>query len=128
MKFGWRLFAGIALFYGIVSVVYGLWAKEVVGIVALILSTCLSILIGFYFWFTNKRIGSTLPEYNLQGEIADRAGEQGFFSPHSWWPLVVALFATLTGLGLILGWWLALIGATALLISIMGWSMQYERH
>lgn len=127
MKFGWRLFAGIALFYGIVSVVYGLWAKEVVGIVALILSTCLSILIGFYFWFTNRRIGSILPEDNLQGEIADRAGEQGFFSPHSWWPLVVALFATLTGLGLILGWWLALIGATALLISIMGWSMQYER-
>jgi len=117
MKFGWRLFGGIALFYAIVTVVYALWAKEVVGIVALILSTCLAILIGFYFWFTDRRVGATLPE----------EGEQGFFSPHSWWPFVVSLFATLTGLGLILGWWFTLIGATALMISIMGWSLQYER-
>jgi hypothetical protein len=127
MKFGWRLFGGIALFYGIVTVVYALWSKEVVGSVALVLSTCLAILIGFYFWFTDRRVGGTLPEDNLEGEIADRAGEQGFFSPHSWWPFVVSLFATLTGLGLILGWWFTLIGATALMISIMGWSLQYER-
>ncbi len=127
MKFGWRLFVGISLFYGITTVIYALWAKEVVGIVALILSTCLAALIGFYFWFTDRRLGSTLPEDNLDGEIADRAGEQGFFSPHSWWPFVVALFATITGLGLILGWWMTLIGVAALMISIMGWSMQYER-
>lgn len=127
MKFGWRLFGGIALFYGIVTVVYALWSKEVVGSVALVLSTCLAILIGFYFWFTDRRVRGTLPEDNLEGEIADRAGEQGFFSPHSWWPFMVSLFATLTGLGLILGWWFTLIGATALLISIMGWSLQYER-
>lgn len=127
MKFGWRLFGGIALFYGIVTVVYALWSKEVVGSVALVLSTCLAILIGFYFWFTDRRVGGTLPEDNLEGEIADRAGEQGFFSPHSWWPFMVSLFATLTGLGLILGWWFTLIGVTALLISIMGWSLQYER-
>ncbi|MFM8254517.1 MAG: cytochrome c oxidase subunit 4 [Actinomycetota bacterium] len=128
MKFGWQLFAGIALFYGVTTVVYGLWAEEVVGIVALILSTCLAALIAFYFWFTNRRLGATLPEDNLEGEIADRAGEQGFFSPHSWWPLTVALFATITALGLILGWWMTLIGAAALMISIMGWSMQYERN
>ncbi|NBR93262.1 MAG: cytochrome c oxidase subunit 4 [Actinobacteria bacterium] len=127
MKFGWRLFVGIAAFYGLVTVIYGLWAKEVVGIVALILSTCLSLLIGFYFWFTDRRLGATLPEDNLQGEIADRAGEQGFFSPHSWWPFVVALFASLTGLGLILGWWFTLIGASALMLAIMGWSLEYER-
>ena len=114
MKFGWRLFGGIALFYGIVTVVYALWSKEVVGSVALVLSTCLAILIGFYFWFTDRRVGGTLPEDNLEGEIADRAGGQGFFSPHSWWPFVVSLCATLTGLGLILGWWFTLIGATAL--------------
>ena len=47
MKFGWRLFVGISLFYGITTVIYALWAKEVVGIVALILSTCLAALIGF---------------------------------------------------------------------------------
>ena len=86
MKFGWRLFAGIAVFYGITTAVYALWSHEVVGTVALILSTCLALLIAFYFWFTDRRLGATLPEDNLEGEIADRAGEQGFFSPHSWWP------------------------------------------
>ena len=127
MKFGWRLFAGIAVFYGIITAVYALWSHEVVGTVALILSTCLALLIAFYFWFTDRRLGATLPEDNLEGEIADRAGEQGFFSPHSWWPLLIGIFATITGLGLLLGWWLAVIGIGALLISIMGWSMQYER-
>ena len=127
MKFGWRLFAGIAVFYGATTAVYALWSHEVVGTVALILSTCLALLIAFYFWFTDRRLGATLPEDNLEGEIADRAGEQGFFSPHSWWPLLIGIFATITGLGLLLGWWLAVIGIGALLISIMGWSMQYER-
>ena len=127
MKFGWRLFAGIAVFYGIITAVYALWSHEVVGTVALILSTCLALLIAFYFWFTERRLGATLPEDNLEGEIADRAGEQGFFSPHSWWPLLIGIFATITGLGLLLGWWLAVIGIGALLISIVGWSMQYER-
>ena len=126
MKFGWRLFAGIALFYGLTTVIYGLWAKEVVGTVALVLSTCLAALIGFYFWFTNRRLGSTLPEDNLEGEIADRAGEQGFFSPHSWWPLWVSFSVMVCGMGLIVGWWLTLIGIGFLLVTVLGFVLEYE--
>jgi hypothetical protein len=47
-------------------------------------------MVGYYVWFTDRRIGVTLPEDNLQGEIADSAGELGFYSPHSWWPLPLA--------------------------------------
>ena len=32
---------------------------------------------GFYLWFTNRRLGNLLPEDNVQGEIADSAGELG---------------------------------------------------
>ncbi|HCP72267.1 MAG TPA: cytochrome C oxidase subunit IV, partial [Actinobacteria bacterium] len=62
-----------------------------------------------------------------QGEIADSAGEIGFFSPHSWWPLPVALSASALALGLIIGWWLVLLALGALIVSIMGMVLEYER-
>jgi hypothetical protein len=84
-------------------------------------------MVGFYVWFTQKRIGVTLPEDNATAEISDGAGELGFYSPHSWWPLPVALGACTMGLGLIIGWWLALIGLGALVISVIGMVTEYEK-
>jgi hypothetical protein len=78
-------------------------------------------------WFTAKRIGGILPEDNDLGEIADSAGELGFYSPHSWWPLPVALSACAMGLGLLIGWWLTLIAVGALLISVAGFVLEYEK-
>jgi hypothetical protein len=68
-----------------------------------------------------------LPEDNLTAEIADGAGELGFYSPHSWWPLPVALSACALGLGLLIGWWLSLIALGALMISIIGMVTEYEK-
>jgi len=127
MKFSWRLFLGIGIFYAVVTVVYAELSREIVGSLALLLSTLLAILLGFYFWFIDRRIDGVLPEDNLAGEIADRAGELGFFSPHSWWPLVLGFFMTLAGLGVLLGWWLTIIAVAGLLISIFGFVMQYQR-
>jgi hypothetical protein len=84
-------------------------------------------MIGFYVWFTQKRIGAELPEDNLTAEISDGAGELGFYSPHSWWPLPVALSACTLGLGLLIGWWLSLIGLGALMISVIGMVTEYEK-
>ena len=86
----------------------------------------LAALVGYYLWFTNRRLGQQ-PEDNLDGEIADNAGEIGFYSPHSWWPLPVGLSATAMGLGLIVGWWLTIIAVGALVISIMGFVLEYEK-
>lgn len=127
MKFGWKLFLGIAAFYALVTVVYAELSKEIVGSLALLLSTLLAILLGFYFLVIDRRTDGFLPEDNLEGEIADRAGELGFFSPHSWWPLLVGFFMTLAGLGVLLGWWLTIIAVAGLLISIFGFVMQYQR-
>lgn len=127
MKFGYRLFLFLAAFYGVVTVVYWQMANEPVGITALTLSAGLALIIGYYFWFINRRTGGVLPEDNLQGEIADGAGELGFFSPGSWWPLPIAVAATGAGLGLIIGWWLTLIAVGALLISVLGFVLEYER-
>jgi hypothetical protein len=126
MKTNLRLFYGFALFYLLMTIIYWLVGGEAVGITAMGLSSGLAALVAFYLWYAAKNQGGTLPEDNLEGEIADSAGELGFFSPHSWWPLPVAFSACLAGLGLVIGWWLALIGIGALVVSIIGFVTQYE--
>jgi len=127
MKVSWQLFAGLCVFYAIVTVVYWQVGGESVGIGGMGLAAALAGMVGFYIWYTQKRIGVVLPEDNESAEIADGAGELGFYSPHSWWPLVVGFFATLLGLGLIIGWWLTLIAVVGLLISIIGLVTEYEK-
>ena len=127
MKAGYRLFIGLSLFYLLVDVIYWQVGGEALGITALLLSGGLALLIGYYLWFTNKRLGSSLAEDNPQGDIADAAGELGFYSPHSWWPLPVALSMCAAGLGLLIGWWLTLIAVGALIISIFGFVLEYEK-
>ena len=126
MKAMWKLFLGLAVFYAIVAVIYWEVGGEAIGITGITLSSGLASIIGFYVWFNDKRMG-LIPSDNLEGEIADAAGELGFYSPHSWWPLPVALSACTMGLGLLLGWWLTIIGVGALLISILGFTLEYEK-
>ena len=127
MKASWKLFGGLSVFYVIMTVIYWQVGGEEVGIAGMLLSACLAGMVGFYVWFTQKRIGVTLPEDNLTAEIADGAGELGFYSPHSWWPLPVGLAATAAGVGLIVGWWLTLSAIGALLVSVMGFVLEYEK-
>ena len=127
MKTNWVLFTGIGLFYSLMAAIYWIIGGEPVGIACLILSSALAYMVGFYVWFTQRKIGEILPEDNLEAEISDGAGELGFYSPHSWWPLPVAAFAVLAGLGLIIGWWLTAIAAGGLIISIVGFVTEYEQ-
>jgi hypothetical protein len=127
MKASWKLFGGLSVFYFLLTVVYWYVGGEEVGIAGLLLSGCLAGMVGFYVWFTQKRIGVTLPEDNVTAEISDGAGELGFYSPHSWWPLPVALASSALGLGLIIGWWLVLISLGALVVSVIGMVTEYEK-
>ena len=127
MKASWKLFGGLSVFYVLMTVIYWQVGGEEVGIAGMLLSACLAGMVGFYVWFTQKRIGVTLPEDNLTAEISDGAGELGFYSPHSWWPLPVAMSACVFALGLVIGWWLSLIGLGSLVISIIGMVTEYEK-
>ena len=82
---------------------------EWVGTVALLLSVLLCSMCGGFFWFVSRRI-DLRPEDRPDGEIADGAGEVGFFSPGSYWPFGLALAAATAGLGLVF-WQFWLIGA-----------------
>jgi hypothetical protein len=127
VKANWQLFVGLSVFYVLMTVVYWYVGGEAVGITGMLLAACLAGMVGFYVWFTQKRIGTLMPSDNLTAEISDGAGELGFYSPHSWWPLPVALAATAMGMGLIIGWWLTLIAVTALFFGIIGWVTEYEK-
>ena len=126
MKASYRLFVGLSLFYALMAVIYYAVGGEAVGITCIALSSGLAGIVGFYIWFNSNRMG-LLPQDNQIGEIADGAGELGFYSPHSWWPLPVALSACAAGLGLLLGWWLTLIAVGALFVSIFGFVLEYEK-
>jgi Cytochrome c oxidase subunit IV len=119
------IFGIIAFFCVVAAVVYGLWAREPIGTTALVLSAGLTGLIGGFFWFVSRRIDAR-PEDRKDAEIADGAGELGFFSPSSYWPFALALSAALMGLALAFWYsWLIIIAGVALLVTIGGLLFEY---
>ncbi|HEY2130796.1 MAG TPA: cytochrome c oxidase subunit 4 [Streptosporangiaceae bacterium] len=126
MKFEGSLFIGCAVFFGATDIVYWYFSKDPTGTTALALSVGLAFLIGFYLLFTGRRLPPR-PEDNPEGEIAEGAGELGFFSPHSWWPLYVGLAGALAALGVAIGWWLFLIGLLFLFLTVIGFVFEYYR-
>jgi hypothetical protein len=66
------------------------------------------------------------PEDRLDAEIADGAGELGFFPPHSWWPLWCGLTLAVCVFGTAMGtWWLLVIGVGLLAVTVCGWVYEY---
>jgi hypothetical protein len=119
------IFNIIGVFCIIAAVVYGVWAQEPIGTTALALSAALTMLIGGFFWFVSRRIDAR-PEDRKDAEIADGAGELGFFSPGSYWPMGIAASAAVLGLGLAFWYsWLILIGGVCLLLTIGGLLFEY---
>ena len=125
MKVEALIFNLIAVFCIASAVIYGVWSREPIGTTALALSAGLTALIGGFFWFVSRRIDAR-PEDRKDAEIADGAGELGFFSPASYWPFGLALSAGLMGLALAFYYpWLIAIAGAALLIAIGGLLFEY---
>jgi hypothetical protein len=119
------IFGIICLACIIAAVVYGFWSMEPIGTTALVLSAGLTGLIGGFFWFVSRRIDAR-PEDRKDADIAEGAGELGFFSPGSYWPFGLALSAGLMGIALAFFYsWLIIIAAVALLVTIGGLLFEY---
>ncbi len=131
MKVEARVFLIIAVFCWIIAAVYGFWTDgsqgrvEVVGVTALILSGGLLGIGGSFFWFVSRRIDAR-PEDRDDAEIAEGAGDLGFFSPGSYWPFGLALAATAAGTGLaFMQIWLFLTGFIVILFMVGGLLFEY---
>ncbi|MGI8334084.1 cytochrome c oxidase subunit 4 [Actinomadura scrupuli] len=131
MRFQAYMFYGCALFFLVTDIAYWLLSHDWTGTTALALSVCLAGLVAFYVHFTVRRLekagGGPLPEDNKEGDIADGAGELGFFSPHSWWPLFVGASAAMVALGMVFGWWLVTLGVACTILSSIGLVFEYYR-
>ena len=131
MKTEYKIFAGVAVFLFAAAAVYGIWTNgasggvEWIGTVALILSGLLCSMCGGFFWFVSRRI-DLRPEDREDGEIAEGAGEIGFFSPGSYWPFGLALSASIAGLGLVFWmWWLIALGLILVIVSASSMIFEY---
>ncbi len=126
MKVQGKMFLWLAVFILATAVVYGLWANEPTGTTALALAFALSLMIGFYLSFTARRADTGAMDRE-DADVADDAGEVGFFSPHSWQPLTLAIGGASAFMGVIFGWWLLYFAAPVILIGVFGWVFEYYR-
>jgi hypothetical protein len=139
MKIEAKLFGFLTAFFVLATVLYAfctaVWANggvEWAGTTALVLTSGLGFIIWTYFGFVARRL-DTRPEDYEDAEISDGAGELGFYSPGSWWPLLIALAASTVAVGVAF-WlpWLIVAGAALVISSAAGLVFEYyigaEKH
>ena len=135
MKSEARIFLGVAVFCWLAAIAYGVWTAqpnsfshghvEPVGVVALILSGGLLGIPGSFFAFVSRRIDPR-PEDRNDAEIAEMAGDLGFFSPGSYWPVGLAASAAVVGLALAFAQvWLIVVGVLLLMFMVGGLLFEY---
>ncbi len=97
------------------------------GTVALAMTTLLAAMITLYLGFHARKM-EPRPEDRSEAEIAEGAGELGFFPPYSWWPLWCALCAATGVYGIAIGaWWLFIIGLGFGFVALSGLVFEYYR-
>lgn len=127
MKAETWIFVITTAFFALVTPAYWLITHDWTGTSALVMSTLLVLMVSIYLGFHAARMDPR-PEDRKDGEIAEGAGELGFFPPYSWWPLWCALTLAVCVLGVALGqWWLFVIGAGIGLVALSGWVFEYYR-
>lgn len=122
------IFLGLTVFFFVAGILYNIVAsEEKVGIVAFYLSGGLTLIIGSFLWFTGRRLEGPRPE-DRDAEIAEGAGEVGFFSPGSYWPFLLAVCVAVLGIATaFLLVWLMIIGAGLIIMTVCGLIFEYHR-
>jgi 1,4-dihydroxy-2-naphthoate octaprenyltransferase len=129
------LFWTLASFCAVADAAYIVWGLldpltkhiEWVGTIGLALVGLLSVLIAFYVQRVYNSLGGALPEDRMDANIDDGDAEQGFFSPWSWWPIMLAASAALLFLGVAVGVWISIIGVSIGIVCLVGWTYEYHR-
>ncbi|MET8650383.1 MULTISPECIES: cytochrome c oxidase subunit 4 [Nocardia] len=138
MKIEARIFELLTVFFVITGIIYGFFTGrsrtgvEWAGTTAIVLTAGLSLIIGTYFRFVARRL-DLRPEDYEDAEIVDGAGDLGFFSPGSPWPILLAGAGSITALGLaFFQFWLIGIGVVCVLAAAGGLVFEYylgpEKH
>jgi len=117
------LLAGVYIFWSIIDTGRVEW----VGALGIGLAGMLAAFLAFYLGRVYSAQGGDLPEDRLDSDIDDGDPEMGFYSPWSWWPVILAGSASLMLLGFAVGTWITFIGVALVLVAIVGWVYEYYR-
>lgn len=127
------IFASCTVFLVLVTPAYwfitdgGDTGADWTGTSALVMTTLLTAMVTLYLGFHAKKMDPR-PEDRKDAEIADGAGELGFFPPYSWWPLWCGLTLAVIVFGVAVGaWWLFIIGLALGAIALSGLVFEYYR-
>ena len=121
------VFGICSAFLILVTPAYWLITGDPTGTSALTMTGLLALLVTFYLGFHARRM-EPRPEDRLDAEIADGAGELGFFPPFSWWPLWCASTLATMVFGMAYGaWWLVILGAVLGFVALCGWIFEFYR-
>jgi len=146
MRANIRLFWILAGFFLVADIAYTVWSLilhaqyvvtpsnsgpavpvDWVGTVILGLTCVLSAFIAFYLGRVHRAQGGELLQDIPNANIDDDDPELGFFSPYSWWPILVAASLALVFLGLAVGFWISIIGVGVGIVALVGWTYEYYR-
>ncbi|MBY8861755.1 cytochrome c oxidase subunit 4 [Nocardia sp. CA2R105] len=132
MKVEARIFELLTVFFIIVAVIYAFFTGqsstgvEWAGTTAIVLTAGLTLIVGTYFRFVARRL-DLRPEDYEEAEIVDGAGDLGFFSPGSFWPVTLAGAAAITAIGFaFFQLWLIAIGVICILTAAAGLVFEYH--
>jgi len=126
MKAETWIFVITTIFLVLVTPAYWFISGDHTGTSALTMSTLLTLMVSLYLGFHAARMDPR-PEDRKDGEIADGAGELGFFPPYSWWPLWCGATLAVCVLGVVFGWWLFIIGVALGILALSGWVFEFYR-
>jgi len=120
MKVEAWIFGITTIFLALVTPAYWFLTEDWTGSSALTMTTLLAAMVAAYLGVHAAKMDAR-PEDRQDAEIADGAGELGFFPPYSWWPLWCGSTLAVCAYAVALrAWWLFIIGAALGLIALCG--------
>ena len=132
MKVEARIFELLTVFFILVAVIYAFFTGqsrtgvEWAGTTAIVLTAGLTLIVGTYFRFVARRL-DLRPEDFEEAEIVDGTGDLGFFSPGSFWPILLAASAAITATGFaFFQLWLIALGVLCILAAAAGLVFEYH--
>jgi cytochrome c oxidase subunit IV len=121
------IFIITTVFFALVTPAYWFLSYDWTGTSALTMTTLLTLMISVYLGFHAVRMDPR-PEDRKDAEVADGAGELGFFPPYSWWPLWNGLCLAVIAFAVAMGaWWLVVIGFGLGAVALTGLVFEYYR-
>ena len=119
------IFGICTVFFVLVAPAYWFISYDPTGTSALVMTCLLTLLVTLYLGVHASRM-EPRPEDRQDAEIADGAGELGFFPPYSWWPLWCALTLAMCVFGTAMSaWWLFIMGVGLGSLALCGWIYEY---